>query len=125
MTEEQRDKILLSLVDKLNENIEFTKSIDKKLNENIEFTKSIDKKLNENIEFTKGIDIRLKDTIKFAKAINNSVVVIEVEHGNKLSALFDGYTSNSEKLNQIQKDIKKMNTLLQKHDDQLYLLKSN
>lgn len=33
MTDTQRDKVLLTLVDKLNENIEFTKNINQKLDE--------------------------------------------------------------------------------------------
>ena len=111
MTEKQKEKILLTLVDKLDKNIEFTKSIDEKLNKNIEFTKSINDRLNENIEFT--------------KRIHNSVAVIEEEHGSKLGALFDGYKANSEKLDNIQHDISNIYSILNKHEDQLYLLKSN
>lgn len=111
MTDTQRDEILLNLVDKLDKNIEFTKKIDDKLNENIEFTKKINDKLDENIEFT--------------KRIHNSVAVIEEEHGTKLEALFDGYKANSEKLDNIQQDISNIYSILNKHEDQIYLLKSN
>ena len=125
MTEKQRDGILLTLVDKLDKNIEFTKSIDDKLDKNIEFTKSIDDKLNKNIEFTKNINDRLNENIEFTKRINNSVIVIEQEYGSKLGALFDGYKANSEKLDNIQKDINNIYSILNKHEDQIYLLKSN
>lgn len=104
MTEKQKEEILLTLVDKLDKNIEFTKSIDDKLNKNIEFTKSID---------------------EFTKRIHNSVAVIEEEHGSKLGALFDGYKANSEKLDNIQHDISNIYSILNKHEDQIYLLKSN
>ena len=139
MTDTQRDEILLNLVDKLdknieftkkiddklNENIAFTKKIDDKLNENIEFTKKINDKLNENIEFTKKIDDKLNENIEFTKRIHNSVAVIEEEHGTKLEALFDGYKANSEKLDNIQQDISNIYSILNKHEDQIYLLKSN
>ena len=125
MTDTQRDEILLNLVDKLDKNIEFTKKIDDKLNENIEFTKKIDDKLNENIEFTKKINDKLDENIEFTKRIHNSVAVIEEEHGTKLEALFDGYKANSEKLDNIQQDISNIYSILNKHEDQIYLLKSN
>ena len=125
MTDTQRDKVLLTLVDKLNENIEFTKSINQKLDENIEFTKNINQKLDENIEFTKNINQKLDENIDFTKRIHNSVAVIEEMHGSKLGALFDGYTANSEKLDEISTDIKNIYSILNKHDDQIYLLKSN
>ena len=139
MTETQRDEILLTLVDKLNENIDFTKNINQKLDENIEFTKNINQKLDENIDFTKNINQKLNENIDFTKNINqqldenidftkrihNSVAVIEEEHGSKLGALFDGYTANSEKLDNIQQDINNIYSILNKHEEQLYLLKSN
>ena len=157
MTDAQRDEVLLQLVDKLNENIEFTKSINDKLNEvnsslgaridgleaklnenieftksindklneNIEFTKSINDKLNENIEFTKNINDKLNENIEFTKRISNSVAVIEEVHGSKLGALSDGYTANSEKLDEIRNNIKNIYSILDKHDNQIYLLKSN
>ena len=129
MTETQRDEVLLQLVDKLNENIEFTKSINDKLNEvNSSLGARIDgieTKLNENIEFTKSINDKLNENIEFTKRISNSVAVIEEVHGSKLAALSDGYTANSEKLDEIRTDIKNIYSILDKHDDQIFLLKSN
>ena len=44
------------------------------------------------------------------KTINNTVIKIELEHDEKLSALFDDYKQNSDKLNRIEKEVTK-------HDD--------
>lgn len=68
---------------------------------------------------------KLDKNIEFTKRIHNSVAVIEEEHGTKLEALFDGYKANSEKLDNIQQDISNIYSILNKHEDQIYLLKSN
>ncbi len=39
--------------------------------------------------------------------IRGSVAKIEVEHGQKLSALFDGYVQNSKKLDRIEAEVAK------------------
>ncbi len=40
-------------------------------------------------------------------SIENTVVRIENDHGQKLDALFDGYKQNSEKLDRIEKQVAK------------------
>ena len=39
--------------------------------------------------------------------IDNKVNIIEQEHGKKLTALFDGYTQNAQKLDNIQEEVSK------------------
>lgn len=39
------------------------------------------------------------------KHIDNKVTIIEQEHGKKLTALFDGYTQNAQKLDNIQEEV--------------------
>ena len=41
------------------------------------------------------------------KHIDNKVTIIEQEHGKKLTALFDGYTQNAQKLDNIQEEVSK------------------
>lgn len=96
MTEIERDNCLIQLVKSVN-------NLDSRID-------SIDTKLNENIEFT--------------KRISSSVAVIEEKHGSKLKALFNGYKCNSEKLDKIETDIKNIHSILQRHDDEIYLIKS-
>lgn len=42
-----------------------------------------------------------------AKDVKKTVLKIENEHGEKLSALFDGYKQNSEKLDRIEEEVSK------------------
>ncbi len=48
-----------------------------------------------------------KDMKSDIKSINAAVIKIEDEHGRKLSALFDGYQQNSDKLDRIEKQVSK------------------
>ena len=57
--------------------------------------------------------------------ISGSVARIEVEHGEKLVALFDAFKVNSEKIEEHDKKISKCENRLTSHDDQLYVLNSN
>jgi predicted nucleic acid-binding Zn-ribbon protein len=41
------------------------------------------------------------------KGIKQSIAKIEVEHGEKLAALFDGYTQNKQQLERIENEVKK------------------
>ena len=56
--------------------------------------------------------------------ISGSVARIEVEHGEKLVALFDAFKVNSEKIEEHDKKISKCENRLTSHDDQLYVLNS-
>ncbi len=58
----------------------------------------------------KAIDGRLTTLETDVAVIKENVVKIEVEHGQKLAALFDGYVQNSQKLDQIE-------TAVAKHDE--------
>jgi uncharacterized protein involved in exopolysaccharide biosynthesis len=41
------------------------------------------------------------------KEIKQSIAKIETEHGEKLAALFDGYTQNTQQLERIENEVKK------------------
>ena len=58
------------------------------------------------------------------RKISQSVAVIEVEHGNKLKALFDAFSSNRENIERNKKSIEKLKKLYQLHDDKIYSLES-
>lgn len=67
---------------------------------------------------------RLSNLEKFTIDIHHSVLKIEVEHGEKLSALFDAFTMHSEKFDFYQKQFDSINKHLQRHDDEIYCLNS-
>ena len=56
--------------------------------------------------------------------ISGSVARIEVEHGEKLVVLFDAFKVNTEKIEEQNKKITKYENVLQKHDNQIYILNS-
>lgn len=103
MTENQRDEILIKLLDE---------------------TKEIKVKLEDNIKETKEIKVKLENNVKESRNISRCIAVMEVENGNKFSALFDAFAVNSEKIDEIQKDIKSIKTSLERHGDQIFCLKT-
>lgn len=56
--------------------------------------------------------------------ISRSVAIIEHEHGEKLSALFDAFTAHTEKMEKQDKKINFCEYKLEKHDDEIYYLKT-
>ena len=58
------------------------------------------------------------------RKISQSVAVIEVEHGDKLKALFDAFSSNREDIERNKKSIEKLKKLYQLHNDKIYSLES-
>ncbi len=63
--------------------------------------------VKEDLASVKGDLASVKEEVE---TINNTVIRIELEHGERLSALFDGYKQNSDKLDRIEKEVTK-------HDD--------
>ena len=57
-------------------------------------------------------------------SISGSVARIEVEHGEKLVALFDAFKVNTEKIEEQNKKITKYENILEKHDHQIYIFNS-
>ncbi len=49
----------------------------------------------------------LKETKQDLKEVKKTVLHIENDHGQKLSALFDGYKQNSDKLDRIEAEVSK------------------
>lgn len=117
MTESQRDECLIQLVKSVNKLDNRMDNIENKMD-------NFENKLEENIAFTKSINDKLEENIAFTRRINQSVAVMEVDHGGKLNALFDGYKANSEKLDKIETDIQKIQSIVEKHDNEIYLIKS-
>lgn len=55
----------------------------------------------------KEVKADIKDLKEDVSILKNQVAVIEVEHGKKLSALFDGYTQNTKLLKDIGEEVAK------------------
>ena len=75
----------------------------------------------------KDIKEQLKDIPEIKQELRNisgSVARIEIEHGEKLVALFDAFKVNTEKIEEQNERIKKCENMLEKHDNQIYILNS-
>ena len=66
----------------------------------------------------------MKEIKQEVRNLSGSVAKIEVEHGQKLEALFDAFKLHSEKIDDHNKRIIKCENTLNKHDDQIYILNS-
>ncbi|MDD4570406.1 MAG: hypothetical protein PHE70_09815 [Tepidanaerobacteraceae bacterium] len=67
--------------------------------------KQVDGRLEQVDERLNLTDGRLNNMEGEIKDIKTTVLKIEQEHGDKLSALFDGYKQNSDKLDRIEKEV--------------------
>ena len=89
-------------------------------------------KLNQKIDFVKE-DLRqeMKEQFKVIpemqreiRNISRTVARIEVEHGEKLAALFDAFTAHSEKLDKHEKRISICEKHIEHQSNQIYHLNS-
>ena len=55
----------------------------------------------------KRLDTKIDNVDARVEKLEQSVVRIEIEHGKKLDALFDGYKQNSEQLTRIENEVKR------------------
>ena len=54
-----------------------------------------------------GVNKRIDSLETEVKETKNKIIVVEEEHGKKLTALFDGYKQNSDKLDRIENEVSK------------------
>ena len=88
---------------------------------------NIEKEVSQIAEMKNNILKMQKEIVEIKqdiRKISQSVAVIEVEHGNKLKALFDAFSSNRENIERNKKSIEKLKKLYQLHDDKIYSLES-
>ena len=72
------------------------------------------------------IEIRMKEIPaihKELRKLSGRIAVIEKEHGEKLQILFDAFVGNNEKNNELKKRIEKHEKIIEKHSNEIYLLK--
>ena len=130
-------ELLLKIYEELQETKEKVKDIPemkKQLEEIPEIKKQLEEipKIKEETIPTMQQDIlQIKEILKEIpeikqelRNISGSVARIEVEHGEKLVALFDAFKVNTEKIGEQDKRITKCENMLEKHDHQIYILNS-
>lgn len=70
------------------------------------------------------IQKQITELQKETRNISRSVAVIEYEHGDKLKALFDAFTTHTERMEQQDKKINFCENKLENQESELYYLKS-
>ena len=123
--------LLLKIYEELKETKEQVKQIPEIKYEMLEMKEQMQKipmieseisKINTQLE-----DIQRKEMPEIKQelsSISGSVARIEVEHGEKLVALFDAFKVNTEKIEEQNKKITKYENILEKHDHQIYIFNS-
>ena len=131
MTQEERDNILLELKagqEKLFKGYDELKEGQEKLFKGYDELKAGQEKLFEGYEELKEGQKSLKDEVKELKRtvdrIDQTVMRIEVEHGEKLQILFDADLYKREKFDSQGHTLERHERILDKHSDEIYLLKS-
>ena len=106
--------------------------MDKKFSEvRNELIQKIDEfKMETNERFNKledRVEILQEDTKELkieTRNISRSVAVIEAEHGEKLSILFDAITVSGERQDDLNKKLNKCERKIENNENQIYLLNS-
>ncbi len=126
MSNTNRD-LLLKIYEELQETKDKVKDIPemkKQLEEIPKIKEEIIPTMQQDILQIKEILKEIPEIKQELRNISGSVARIEVEHGEKLVALFDAFKVNTEKIEEQDKRITKCENMLEKHDHQIYILNS-
>ena len=126
MSNTNRD-LLLKIYEELKETKDKVKDIPemkKQLEEIPKIKEEIIPTMQQDILQIKEILKEIPEIKQELRNISGSVARIEVEHGEKLVALFDAFKVNTEKIEEQDKRITKCENMLEKHDHQIYILNS-
>jgi outer membrane murein-binding lipoprotein Lpp len=64
----------------------------------------------------------IKDLKEDVSSLKNQVTKIEVEHGKKLDALFDGYKQNTEAINELTAKVDDLSDKVDRHDIKIQVI---
>ena len=103
MTEEQRDGLLLSMKDQMEES---------------------NSKLAKHDELLLSVKDQVEEMGKEVRSISKSVAVIEVEHGSKIQALLDTQVGILKKLDSFENRFESNEGILDNHSDRIWRLES-
>lgn len=120
MTKAERAEFLQEMREMMGELLDqkLDKVVDSKINIAIE--KAIAPLREEIADLRRSVESLKKEV----RDISRAVAVIEVEHGRKLDILFDAFTMSSEKHEENKKRIIWCEKKIEKHDGELFYLKS-
>ena len=113
MSSSEKNEILLA-IEKLNQKIDFVKEdLRQEMQEQLKVIPEMQKQLRAIPEIKEEL-----------RKISRTVAKIELEHGEKLAALFDAFTAHSEKLDIHDKRISICEKHIENQSNQIYYLNS-
>lgn len=71
-----------------------------------------------------NIETKLNNLENEVHSISKTVAKIEVEHGEKIDALFDAFKMHDQKIDRIIDKLNKHDKTIDKHSDEIYYLKA-
>ena len=83
---------------------------------------SLDQRMGGLDQRMDGLDQRMDGLEENQHNLQAAVARIEVEHGNKLSALLDGYHHNAEALERVEIRLERVEAKIESHDIQISVL---
>lgn len=120
-------KTMTTLIGNLENNMDRKfDNMQKEINELKEITKDIPemKEMIKRIPEMERMIKKIPEMEEEIRKISKSVAVIEVEHGDKLKALFDAFSMNQEQIKKNKEDIHKLEKSYNSHYNRIYLLES-
>ena len=123
MSSSEKNEILLA-IEKLNQKIDFVKEdLRQEMQEQLKVIPEMRKQLGIIPEMQKQLGI-IPEMQREIRNISRTVARMEVEHGEKLAALFDAFTAHSEKLDKHDKRISICEKHIEHESNQIYHLNS-
>ena len=133
MSSSDKNEILLA-IEKLNQKIDFVKEdlrqemqeqlkVIPEMQEQLKVIPEIQKQLGIIPEMQKQLGV-IPEMQREIRNISRTVARMEVEHGEKLAALFDAFTAHSEKLDMHEKRISICEKHIEHQSNQIYNLNS-
>lgn len=93
-------------------------------NKILDFMKKIYIELQSHGKKLDNLDSRLTNVEDRLTNVEKTVAKIEIEHGEKLSALFDGYKQTNDRLDRMESKIDAMSLKLESHDVKIQVIES-
>ena len=123
MSSSDKNEILLA-IEKINQKIDFVKEdLRQEMQEQLKVIPEMQKQLAVIPEMQKELKA-IPEIKEELRRISRTVAKMEVEHGEKLAALFDAFTAHSEKLDRHDKRISICEKHIEHQSNQIYHLNS-
>ncbi len=117
MTDQERDSILVKIYEQTTELIPSVKNLSDKVDK-------LEKTVIEHGKLIKDLYNKFDEHSAQLKSLNRTVTLMEFDHGEKLKAIFDALSVNSDKFKNHEDILNKHEKMINSNKDEIYILKS-